>query len=71
MVATNRQTNGEPQPALGELGSLRLDQNSLRSHQKLERAERLELPNTGFAIQRLSRLATRAELVLCASYFVL
>ena len=29
----------------------------------LERAVRLELTNTGFAIRRLSRLATRAEWV--------
>src|SRR6185503_7526130 len=28
---------------------------------KLERAVRLELTNTGFAVQRLSRLATRAQ----------
>src|SRR2546425_6147845 len=31
------------------------------SDEKLERAVRLELTNTGFAIRRLSRLATRAE----------
>jgi hypothetical protein len=33
----------------------------LQEHLELERAVRLELTNTGFAIQRLSRLATRAN----------
>src|SRR6185503_12494833 len=41
---------------------------------KLERAVRLELTNTGFAVRSLGRLATRAQilyLVFCALFFEL
>ena len=44
-----------------DVRSVALFQLSYRSNEReLERAVRLELTNTGFAIRRLSRLATRA-----------
>ena len=46
-----------------DVRSVALFQLSYRSSdEELERAVRLELTNTGFAIRRLSRLATRAVL---------